>query len=65
MGTTYPLNDTHGFALLVRTLGSFRPSYDQSNHNWAEVAEMKLGFLNLQKNGKSESLAVKTTYFTH
>ena len=26
---------------------------------------MKLVFLNLNKNGKSESLAVKTTYLTH
>ena len=32
---------------------------------WAQADKMKLVFLKLQKNGQSESLAVKTTYFTH
>ena len=46
-------------------LRHFRPSYDQSDHNWAQVAEIKSFFLELRKNGYSESLGVKTTYFTH
>ena len=47
------------------TFLQFRPSYDHFDHNWAWNEKNKLNFLKLQKNGWSQSFAVKRTYLTH